>query len=150
VVGLKQSYVLVLSLVLAGCSSNLLGGGSSSGPVAEQSIPVGNQLALPPDLSLKAPGTTSQAYRANPSLAATDTAVYSDDINTPISRQAAVPRGTTGDVYEKYGISRLKADGTKKEEGVLREELRQAVIAEKRKTNPGYGTVRNLGDLFRD
>jgi hypothetical protein len=150
VVGLKHSAILVIALALAGCTSNLLGGGNSSGPVAEQSIPVGNQLALPPDLALKAPGATSQNYRANAGLGATDTGVYSDDINTSISGQAAVPRGTTGDVYAKYGISKQKADGTKKDEGQLREELRRAVIAEKRRTNPSYGTIGNIGELFSD
>jgi hypothetical protein len=148
---LKNSVGLLLSLALAGCSSNLLGGGaSSSGPVAEQSIPVGNQLALPPDLSLRAPGATTPAYRSNAALGEGATGVYSDDVNPPLNRQAALPKGTTGDVYEKYGISRLNPDGSKKDEGALRAELRQAVLAEKRKTNPNYGTVRNIGDLFRD
>jgi hypothetical protein len=144
VVGLKYSVILVVSLALAGCSSNLLGGGGSSGPVAEQSIPVGNQLALPPDLALRAPGPTSPTYRANTAPAATDASVYSDDINTPAARPPS------NDPYEKYGISKLNADGTKKKDGQLREELRKAVIAEKRKTNPNYGTVRNIGELFRD
>lgn len=144
VMGLKQSVILVVSLALAGCSSNLLGGGGSSGPAAEQSIPVGNQLALPPDLALRAPGPTSPTYRANTAPASTDAAVYSDDI-------AAVPaRPATTDPYEKYGISKFNADGTKKSDGQLREELRKAVLAEKRKTNPNYGTVRNIGELFRD
>jgi hypothetical protein len=142
--------MVFLGLVLSGCSSNLLGGGSSA-PTAEQSIPVGNQLALPPDLALKAPGATSPAYRSNAVLSDADAGVYSDDINSaPINRQAALPKGTTTDPYEKYGISKLKPDGTKKDEGTLREELRQAVILEKRKTNPNYGSVRNFGELFKD
>jgi hypothetical protein len=149
---LKNSVIVVLSLVVAGCSSNLLGGGGgSTGPVAEPNIPVGNQLALPPDLALKAPGPTSPTYKSNASLAATDNAVYSDDINSaPINREAALPKGTSQDPYEKYGISKVNADGTPKSESKLREELRQAVLAEKRKTNPNYGTVRNIGELFRD
>jgi hypothetical protein len=145
VVGLKYLVLGVMGLVLAGCSSGLLGGGKSSGPVAEQNIPVGNQLALPPDLALRAPGPTSQTYRANPAPSATDTGVYSDDIGTPVARPAAPT-----DPYEKYGISKLNPDGSKKDEGKLREELRLAVLAEKRRTNPNYGTVRNIGELFRD
>jgi hypothetical protein len=145
---LRHSAILLISLALAGCSSNLLGGGS--GPSVEQNIPVGNQLALPPDLSLRAPSATTPTYRANPAPGVSDAAVYSDDINTPINRQAALPKATTTDPYEKYGISKLKPDGSKKDEGVLREELRQAALAEKRKTNPGYGTIRNIGELFKD
>jgi hypothetical protein len=148
VLGLKQSAILLVSLTLAGCSSNLLGGGS--GPTVEQNIPVGNQLALPPDLSLRAPSATTPTYRANPAPGVNDAAVFSDDINAPVNRQAALPKATSTDPYEKYGISKLKPDGSKKDDGVLREELRQAVLAEKRKTNPGYGTIRNIGELFRD
>jgi hypothetical protein len=141
---LKYSVMLMMALALAGCSSNLLGGGGSSGPAAEQAIPVGNQLALPPDLALRAPGPTSPTYRANTAPAATNTGVYSDDINAPAARPP------NNDPYEKYGISKFKPDGTKKTDAELREELRLAVLAEKRKTNPNYGTVRNIGELFSD
>jgi hypothetical protein len=144
VVGLKYSVIVVVGLALAGCSSNLLGGGGSSAPVAEQSIPVGNQLALPPDLALRAPGPTSPTYRANTAPAATDASVYSDEVS------AAPARPPSNDPYEKYGISKVNPDGTKKTDGQLREELRVAVLKEKRKTNPNYGTVRNIGELFRD
>ncbi len=141
----------VASVGLAGCSSGLLGGGG--GPVAEQTIPVGNQLALPPDLALRPPGKTSPAYQANAGVGAAEQGVYADDVvapSAPINRQAALPKGTVGDPYEKYGISKVNADGTPKSEGKLREELRQAVLAEKRRVKPGYGTVFNVGDLFKD
>ncbi len=108
---------------------------------------------LPPDLSLRAPGGAAPARvaSAEPDLDSPD--LQSPDLNEPAaapSRVAALPKGTTQDPYEKYGISKLNPDGTKKSDSKLREELRQAVIAEKRKTNPGYGTIRNIGDLFKE
>ena len=98
---------------------------------------------MPPDLSLAAPGTApAPTYKsANLDPPPSDT-IYD---NAP-----AAPRAPAVDVYEKYGINKLKPDGTKKNDNVLREELRQAVIAEKRKTNPNYGTIRNIGQLFND
>jgi hypothetical protein len=149
---LKRNSSLILcaaALVMAGCTSNLLGGGSRE-PVADQAIPVGNQLALPPDLALRAPGTTTAAYQPNRVASGGNGGVYSDDANIPLSGQAATPRGTTSDPYVKYGVSRTNPDGSKKDESALREELRQAVIAEKRRSNPSYGTVGNIGDLFKD
>ena len=37
---------------------------------------------------------------------------------------------------------RLEAD--------LKAELKQAILKRKRETNPGYGTVRNIGNIFSD
>jgi hypothetical protein len=137
--------LVVAALALAGCSRGLLGGGSSA-PSAEPQIAVNNDLALPPDLSLRAPGT---ARAAAPAAPAADTALYDDEGSVP-STAGALPKGTQGDVYEKYGISKLKPDGTKKSDWELRQELRAAVLAEKRKKNPRYGTIFNAGELFSD
>ena len=100
---------------------------------------------MPPDLSLAAPGTAPAPTYKSASLEAPPV-----DDNIYGGAPPAAPRAPAVDVYEKYGINKLKPDGTKKNDNVLREELRKAVIAEKRKTNPNYGTIRNIGQLFND
>jgi hypothetical protein len=145
-VSVKLLNLSIAALALAGCSTGLLGGGGSSAPTAQPQIQVNNQLAMPPDLSLAAPGTApapAPTYKSASLAPPSDDTLY-DGAAPPAARAPAV------DVYEKYGISKLKPDGTKKNDNVLREELRQAVIAEKRKTNPNYGTIRNIGQLFND
>jgi hypothetical protein len=54
------------------------------------------------------------------------------------------------DAYRKFGISKTKPDGTPKTQAELDRELLEAVRAEKRKQNPNYGTVFNMGRLFKD
>jgi len=54
------------------------------------------------------------------------------------------------DAYQKFGISKTKPDGTPKTQGELDRELLEAVRAEKRKLNPNYGTVFNMGRIFKD
>ena len=54
------------------------------------------------------------------------------------------------DIYAEYGISKTKPDGTPKLEGDLRAELKQAILKRKRETQPGYGTIRNIGNIFSD
>ena len=138
-----------LALGLAGCSGGLLSGRGS--PANEPQIAVGNQLALPPDLALRPPGQVAQSYQAPRFTRCWSRCLYSDAPAAPTTnRVAALPKGTQGDVYAKYGISTMNPDGTKKSDWVLREELRQAVLAEKRKSNPRYGTIFNAGELFND
>jgi hypothetical protein len=144
-VKLLHLCIALSALSLAGCSTGLLGGGGSA-PSAQPQIQVNNQLAMPPDLALRAPGSSTAPGYQTANLAPppqSDDTIYG-------GAAPATPRAPAVDIYEKYGISKLKADGTKKNDNVLREELRQAVIAEKRKTNPNYGTIRNIGDLFND
>ena len=54
------------------------------------------------------------------------------------------------DKYAKAGISLTRADGTKKTEGELDNELRAYHLAKKRQQNPNYGTVFNMGNIFKD
>jgi hypothetical protein len=152
-VGVKFStlvLVAVASTFVSGCSSvsGLLGGNDRPGPAAQQQIAVNNELALPPDLSLATPGTRKPASQA---AAVSDFEAPVDDVPvaTP-ARPKAPAAAPTQDVYEQYGISKLNPDGSKKDEGVLRAELRKAVIAKKRQQNPNYGSVFNIGELFSD
>jgi hypothetical protein len=139
--------MVLLATALGGCSSglsSLLGGGSPA-PEANRQIPVNNELALPPDLSLAAPGTGAAPQR----VASADEGVYEEPAPVaPIKR--AAPATPAQSAYDKYGISTVKPDGTPKKDWELREELRQAVLAEKRKSNPNYGTIFNAGELFKD
>lgn len=149
---MKRSELLVLlttAFVLSGCSSaaNLLGGGSSA-PAQPVRIPVGNELALPPDLSLRAPTQTVDGYQPNGPVAG-----LAD--STPTARPAPVQQNVYGtatpqDNYEKYGISKTNPDGTPKPKHVLHAELKAAVLAEKRRANPNYGTIFNIGEIFSD
>jgi hypothetical protein len=54
------------------------------------------------------------------------------------------------DAYQRFGISKTKPDGTAKTQSELDRELLEAVRAEKRKQNPNYGTVFNMGRIFKD
>jgi hypothetical protein len=141
--------VALVGFALAGCSvGNLLGGGT---PAQQTRVPTGNELALPPDLSLRAPTQTTDAYVSNGPVA--------DDSNTAV---AAAPYAGAGGVTPKrsggtldetlafYGISKTKPDGSPKSSADISAELRKAIIAEKRKTNPNYGTIFNIGEIFSD
>jgi hypothetical protein len=149
---MKLVYSLLgLSLVLGGCSSSgvlgSLGMGSSSPAPASSNIQVGNNLAMPPDLQLRAPGTnTSAAYEPN-TVAAEP--VQSAALDQPIA-PAPVARAPAQDIYAKYGISKVKPDGTAKTPEELKAELKLAVLEEKRRKQPGYGTISNIGNIFSD
>ncbi len=143
-----------MSLALAGCggASRLLGGmglGNSDPAPQAPVVRTGNNLALPPDLQLRPPGTVTETYQPNPAppapaeTASLDDGAYSP---TPVAPAPVAKK----DIYAEYGISKTKPDGTPKLEGDLRAELKQAIIKRKRETNPGYGTIKNIGNIFSD
>jgi hypothetical protein len=59
-------------------------------------------------------------------------------------------RNAREDAYQKFGISKTRPDGTPKKQQELDRELLEAVRAEKRKQNPNYGTLFNMGRIFKD
>ncbi len=145
---MKLSFVVCVGVLLSGCStaSSLLGGDPPTAQTVR--VPVGNELALPPDLALRAPTRTAEGYQANgpvagaiepsaPALPRTQASVYGN-ANAPL------------DNYAKYGISKTHPDGRPKTPQELSIELKAALLAEKRRTNPGYGTFRNIGAIFQD
>jgi len=150
----KLSGVLAMSLVLAGCggASRLLGGmglGSSSPAPEAPVVRTGNNLALPPDLQLRPPGTVTETYQPSPAPAApVETASLDDGLYAPVP--TTPPPAVKKDIYAEYGISKTKPDGTPKLEGDLRAELKQAILKRKRETQPGYGTISNIGNIFKD
>lgn len=133
---------IALVLPLAGCSSGLLGG-KSSVPNA-MNVPTSGPLTMPPDLRLPPPG--SAAYQpAAPALAPAQPAL-STDVYGGVAAVPAAPM----DNFARYGISKVKPDGTPKSKDELNAELKAAILAEKRRTNPNYGTIRNIGSIFTD
>ncbi len=149
----KISGVLAMSLALAGCggASRLLGGmglGSSDPAPQAPVVRSGNNLALPPDLQLRPPGAVTETYQPNPAPSApVQTASAEEGLYAPVVPAAPAVKK---DIYAEYGISKTKPDGTPKLEGDLKAELKQAILKRKRETNPGYGTVRNIGNIFSD
>jgi hypothetical protein len=143
----------LLALPLAGCSSGLLGGVGKSGVPNAMNVPTSGPLSLPPDLRLPAPGTA--AYQpVSPDVSQPAAQVASGGVyggNAPLTRGEAIAAANPQvDIYERYGISKLKPDGTPKSQEQLKAELKAAIIAEKRRTNPGYGTFRNIGAIFKE
>ena len=63
---------------------------------------------------------------------------------------SAPARRLPTDIYAKAGISLYKPDGTKKTDTELRAELQAYYLAQKKAKNPNYGTVFNIGNIFKD
>ncbi len=145
--------LLLASPLLAGCATGLLGRGPAT-PQAAVSAPSGGNLALPPDLQLPAPGSGVTRTAAVQSGAGSSAGVYGTEPGaTPAPRRrvggVTCTNGTqAADMFECYGINKLKPDGTKKNPAELNIEMRTAVLAEKRRANPRYGTIGNWGELF--
>ena len=150
-----KAIVIVAGLALAGCStgSSLLN--SKSNVPQASNIPVGNALAMPPDLQLAVPNQTSENYEPNgpvePVAAASTLKIPSaKPLKQLASNSAAAPVTRKPDLYEQYGISKLDADGKPKKPELLQAELKAAILKKKRETNPNYGTVSNIGAIFND
>ncbi len=160
-IGLALS--LTAALAVAGCSEtkmqDLLGSGKSAAP-DESQVRVNRNLSMPPDLNLRPPtgeaaedGQLNQVASAPPPQPIEEQAKAAPE---PLQKTAANPpaNGQTEppkqDVYEKYGISKTGPDGKPKTENQLYKELHAAQLAEKRKANPNYGTIWNMGNVFKD
>jgi len=155
---------LTAALAVAGCSEtkvqDLLGSGKDAAP-DESQVRVNRNLAMPPDLNLRPPsGETAEDGQPNTVAAATPPAQPAMDqaqaqpAPQPVKTAAATPPAQgeepKQDVYEKYGISKVGPDGKPKTENQLYKELHAAQLAEKRKANPNYGTIWNMGNVFKD
>jgi len=166
---MKTAFGLALSLTaalaVAGCSEtkmqDLLGSGKDAVP-DEAQVRVNRNLSMPPDLNLRPPsGETAEDGQPNtvatalpPAQPAMDQA-QAQPAPQPVRTAAATPPAQgqgepKQDVYEKYGISKVGADGKPKTENQLYKELHAAQLAEKRKVNPNYGTIWNMGNVFKD
>lgn len=173
---LKLVICFALAVVLAGCSSGAGLLDTKAGVPSAAAVPVGNNLALPPDLQLASPAGTVESYQSNGYVApiavsagrpVSQAATFADPNLAPqrgsnaasLQQQAAasptepiysnqvVDRAFPADYYAKYGISRFKSNGKLKTPAELKKELIVTVLAKKRSANPNYGSIANIGNL---
>ncbi len=159
-------------LSLAGCANSMRGYLEKETPT--ENLNARQDLTMPPDLRLPPPGTTAAApdsgvpsapvatQTASLTAPPTDAPVYNPAPTAPVAaapRAAApkpvapaVPAANTGPdaIYTNAGISVYNPDGTRKTDVQLREELQAYYIAQKKAKNPAYGTVFNMGNIFKD
>jgi len=87
-------------------------------------------------------------------VATTNTVKTAEAAATATATPAPAPTeqkpATLDDAYQRYGISKTYPNGKPKPDGILYEELRQAQLAAKRAADPKYGTIWNMGDMFKD
>jgi hypothetical protein len=145
--GTRFAILLMVSVSVAGC-------GSAARSMLERNdnnvqVSANPDLAMPPDLRLPPPGSGPPPAQPQPSYntAYDSNAIY--DGGTPTA-PAANKTQFGDDVYAKAGISIYKPDGTRKTDPELREELRKYYVAKKRQKNSNYGTVFNIGNIFKD
>lgn len=131
---------------LSGCGDTMRGYLEKDTP--QQQVAVQQDLSMPPDLRLPPPGSGPEAP------VSADPGVYGN--GAPAESTATIPAspvaGTAaeGDIYARNGISLNHPDGTKKSDAELQAELKKVHLAKKQQKNPNYGTVFNLGNIFKD
>jgi hypothetical protein len=152
--GVLAVTVGIVALGLAGCSNPMRSYLEKDTPA--QSVAMRQDLTMPPDLRLPPPGTTTAA--PDPGAYANETAsLASPPAAAPATAPAtaaATPAPAVNNgpyaVYTNAGISLTNPDGTKKTDQQLREELQAYYVAQKKAKNPKYGTVFNIGNIFKD
>jgi len=152
-------------LSLAGCANSMRGYLEKETP--NEQLNARQDLTMPPDLRLPPPGSTVAA--PDPGMAAAP-ATQTASLTTPpatapaapayAAPKAAAPAVNTGAttaaasgpdaIYTNVGISVTNPDGTRKSDQQLRQELQDYYIAQKKAKNPSYGTVFNIGNIFKD
>ncbi len=165
----------ISAVVLAACSEtafmDTLGIGKSV--PNEKLVATNPPLSVPPDLRLPPPGQaapradasaaasagqaqTLAAPPADATAAAYGAAAAGTTQGAAASRSAktaAVAPTRKNDVYDdifaRYGISRYHPDGREKTIAELNRELAEKIKEEKRRQNPNYGTILNIGSLFK-
>jgi hypothetical protein len=158
---MKSAVSMVLlgiaAMALTGCGNSMRSYLEKDTPV--QSTSMRGDLTMPPDLRLPPPGTTAPAPDTSTmSNQAALTAPPPPAAATAPAKVASAPAATApaanpndpNSIYTQAGISIYKADGTKKTDSELRKELQEYYIAQKRAQNPNYGTVFNIGNIFKD
>ena len=140
--------VLATGLALSGCGGASISRIMGSDPAPQQQInaQAAPDLSMPPDLQLRPPGTGAAPPPAAP---ATQYAAAPQQYD-PQSGLAAAPAAPAGDVYERNGISKYHPDGKEKTKAELDAELKAIYLAKKKQANPNYGTVFNIGNIFKD
>jgi hypothetical protein len=139
------------ALALAGCTS-LLGGDNPAklGGPSTVTVPVANNLAMPPDLQLPPPGSGTDYQAPTPAAPAKTAALAKPKAGSTSIYGGGVASAAPQDVFDQYGISKTKPDGTPKTQVELSTELKAAVLLKKKQQNPSYGTIGNIGNIFND
>lgn len=140
--------IAVAATSVSACSSSrsMLGLGGSPAPAAQPTVQTNNPLALPPDLLLRQPGAAPAPDQSGAVASAPLDAGTGD---YSVAKVPAAPVAKRN-VYEEYGIVTTKPDGTPKEATELQKELKAAILKRKQQQNPNYGTIFNMGKVFRD
>ena len=162
---------LFAALLLAGCSEtsfmDTLGIGKASPD--ETQVTTNQPLSVPPDMQLRPPSSAGQPARAAAAPSRYDPGSLADPRNQPSApaRTASAsqtapaapsanvdaqgrPISSIDKVYIKHGIDVYNPDGTHKKTVDLNRELAERIKAEKKAKNPKYGTIFNMGNLFKD
>jgi hypothetical protein len=151
----KSVLLAGLTLGLGACASaSSLLNGKSSVPQASN-IQVGNQLAMPPDLQLPQPGQGADNYQPDQVVETANTSDSADVMQKKPAKKTAMASTTAPierppDIFDQNNISKVNEDGTPKSADKLREELRLALLLKKKQANPRYGTIANIGNIFKD
>jgi len=143
--------IMATGAALTGCAGggllDVAGYGKSMAP-QEAAVRSGQNLSMPPDLQLRAPsGPITEEYVTNKAPTGSEPVSASAPPQDPA---AANPVQPEGDVYERNGISKFHPDGTPKTDQELQAELKTVYLAKKRQKNPKYGTIFNIGNIFKD
>ncbi|MFM8747055.1 MAG: hypothetical protein ACKOED_10370 [Aestuariivirga sp.] len=149
--GVVPVVVGLVAIGVAGCSNPMRSYLEKDTPA--QSAAMRQDLTMPPDLRLPPPGTTTAA--PDPGAYANETAALTAPAPAPATASAvATPAPAVNNgpyaVYTNAGISLTNPDGSKKTDQQLREELQAYYVAQKKTKNPKYGTVFNIGNIFKD
>ena len=149
---------IAATFLLAGCSEtsfmDTLGIGKQAPD--ERLVSTNPPLSVPPDMQLRPPADAApvpqQAAAAanNGNLSGPQSL---DAVPTPGESQPLTVNGKpvskADEIYVKHGINPYKPDGTHKTVVELNRELAAKIREEKKRKNPKYGTIFNIGDLFK-
>ncbi len=160
---------LLASLLVGGCSEtsfmDTLGVGKQTPD--ERLVSTNPPLTVPPDMQLRPPSgtqTARQAQAAVPARTLANPPAYGSAPAAPARTTAAAPTSPAADnvdaqgrsissydkIYIKHGIDVYNPDGTHKKTVELNRELAERIKAEKKAKNPNYGTIFNIGNIFKD
>ena len=142
---------------------DVVGVGGSRAP-DERQVPVHQLLAMPPDYQLRPPADGSNVEApsnpyALPPLTTGGTAAAAQPAQVAAADPNATDPNAAGpqtiapaqtDPNTVHGVSKVNPDGTPKTKRQIRDELQKKQLEAKRKKNPNYGTIWNIGSLFSD
>lgn len=162
----SKAIVFAGIVLVAGCSETGFQDVFQAGKVSpdETQVKANRSLTLPPDLQLRAPSNAAgpQQPPVNNGVApvTTQPPQYGTAPQTSVPRQQQAyvppatqqpaPRPQPQDPYARWGISKYKADGSKKTEAELVNELRAKKKGQQKAKNPQYGTIFNLPKVWSD